>query len=73
MDELMDGQKNAWCDWNLHAFARAHELGHRSTGNEDHALSIIRLTERRVELLGKLPHVHGNTQQKAQRELHRTA
>jgi len=54
MDELMDGLKDAWCDWSLHAFSRAHELGYRSTGNEDHALSIIRLEERRVELLGKL-------------------
>ena len=33
-----------------------HELGYRSTGNEDHALSIIRLEERRVELLGKMEH-----------------
>ena len=54
MDELMVGLKDVWCDWSLHAFSRAHELGYRSTGNEDHALSIIRLEERRVEILGKL-------------------
>jgi len=53
LDELMDGLKDAWCDWSLDAFARAHELGYRSTGDGDHALSIIRLKERRVELLGK--------------------
>ena len=35
-------------------FLAAHRMGLASTGNTRHALSVVRLLERRVELLGKM-------------------
>jgi hypothetical protein len=53
MEELMGAD-----DYNnntiLAAFARAHDLGYESTANSEHALSFIRVQERRVELLGNM-------------------
>jgi hypothetical protein len=68
MEELMEGRglmasdlEDARCDYILWVFSKAH--GHEkdnflrekeiSTASRDHALSIIRLQKRRVELLGK--------------------
>ena len=44
MEELMVGQTDAYCDYHLHIFSRAHEMGKASS--HDHALSVIRLEVR---------------------------
>ena len=54
MEELMEGRPDAYRDWTLNSFGKAHDSGYRSTGKNDHALAFIRLGQRRVELLGTL-------------------
>ena len=56
MEELLDdaNEDDKMCDSIFFTFAAAHGLGKTSTGSKFHALSIIRLEERRVELLGTI-------------------
>ena len=54
MEETMEGKSDAVCSNVLHVFAQAHALGFNSTFNSDHALSIVHLDSRRVEVLGKM-------------------
>ncbi|KAJ1483729.1 hypothetical protein T484DRAFT_1895394 [Baffinella frigidus] len=54
MEELMENQKDAICNRILAGFVDAHMMGVNSTGNADHALSVVSLNERRIELLGKM-------------------
>ena len=54
LDELMATAPDAVCSVFLLAMIEAHNLGQSSTGSPHHALSRIRLLERRVELLGRL-------------------
>ena len=56
MEELMERQEDATCNRILALFVDAHMMGLNSTGINDHALSVISLNERRVELLGKMQH-----------------
>ena len=52
MAVIFEGTADSGCEAVLAIFASAHELV--PTGRHDHALSVIRLHGRRVELLGKL-------------------
>ena len=54
MEQLIEGEDDSDCDSILAAFAHAHRLGFLSTRSTDHALSIVSLQERRVELLGEM-------------------
>jgi len=56
MAVTIEGTADSYCADILHIFAIAHAMPSVSTltGSRDHALSIIRLQGRRVELLGKL-------------------
>ena len=55
MDEMIENNStNATCAYILDVFSVAHMGGYGSTGSKDHALSIVRLEERRGEVLGKM-------------------
>jgi len=54
MEELLEGQEDARCNIVIHTFMTGHVFARDSTGSRDHSLSVIRLEERRVELLGKM-------------------
>jgi hypothetical protein len=54
LEEMMANQTDANCSSLLKAFARSHTMGFNSTGNDEHALSAVRLEIRRVEVLGKM-------------------
>ena len=54
VDELLEGRGDAVCNYFLEVFARAHVMGRNATRSRTHALSVIRLEERRIELLGKM-------------------
>ena len=55
MDEMIENNStNATCAYILDVFSVAHRGGYGSTGSKDHALSIVRLEERRGEVLGKM-------------------
>ena len=54
MEELMSGQPAAMQESILAIFSTAHHYGLNATGSKDHAVSIVRLDEQRVELLGNM-------------------
>ena len=54
MEEMMENQGDLSCNSVLEGFSRSHTLGLNSTGNAEHALSVVRLETRRVEVLGKM-------------------
>ena len=54
MEDLMANQTDASDTSVLEAFSRSHTLGWNSTGNAEHALSVVRLETRRFEVLGKM-------------------
>jgi len=54
MEEVMATETDHNCDFFLLATLDAHRLGDSSTGSPHHVISILRLRELRVELLGKM-------------------
>ena len=54
MENMMDNQTDARCSNILALFADAHRRRFSSEGGTDHALSIVRLETRHVEVLGKM-------------------
>ena len=54
MDELMEGKTDELCLTLLSIFIYANEAAISSTGIREHAISCVRLGERRVELQGKM-------------------
>jgi hypothetical protein len=54
MEELMEGQSDAFCSQVLGAFLFGHHWGLYSTASNDHARSYFQLGERHVELFGKM-------------------
>jgi len=54
MEEMMHGQPDSVCNDILRKFHLSHTSEHLSTGSQHHLLSIIRLGEERIALLGKM-------------------
>ena len=54
MEQLLEGESDAARNYRLDVFRWAHTLAWRATGSRDHALSVVRLQERRIELLGNM-------------------
>jgi len=54
MEELMLGQSAALQESILESFSRAHEGGLAATARDDHRVSVVRLFEQRIELLGNM-------------------
>ena len=54
VEELLEGRGDAVCNYFLEVFTRAHVMGRNATRSRTHALSVIRLEKRRIELLGKM-------------------
>jgi hypothetical protein len=52
LENLLEGQSDAAHNAILLQFKRAHVVAQRSTGGTHHALAIVRLEDRRIELLG---------------------
>jgi len=56
MEELMEGVTDALCDTILHAFMKAHMLQIPIKGPLVAVPKVLRLEDRRIELLGKMQH-----------------
>ena len=54
MEDWMEGQSDDECENILALFNRAHFWAFKSTGSKHHALSIVRLETRRVEVCGRM-------------------
>ena len=54
MEELVAHLPDDFCSLILTAFSDAHHMGFLATDSKDHAHSCVRLSERRIALLGKL-------------------
>jgi len=52
VEQLLEGQSNATRVSVLNNSMWAHKVGMNSTGSSDHALAVVRLQDRRIELLG---------------------
>jgi len=54
LEQLMEGRADAARDYLLDDFQWAHDAALRATGSADHALAIVWLQDRRIEILGKM-------------------
>jgi len=54
MGDLMAGMPDKSCEMILGVFSQAHKFGMTSTGNKQHAIKVVALETRRVELLGRI-------------------
>lgn len=53
MEEMLEAEKDDACCDILRAFSRAHMLGISGSAKEEHAVEVVRLEGRRIDLLGK--------------------
>ena len=54
MEQLLEGRLDAARNLTLYDFEWAHSAAWNATGSADHALAVIRLQDRRIELLGSM-------------------
>jgi len=54
LDQLLEGRSDAARDSVLDKFTWAHAVASNATGSTDHALAVVRLQDRRIELLGNM-------------------
>jgi hypothetical protein len=54
MEQLLEGRSDAARNGTLEAFMCAHAFACDATGSTDHALAVVRLEDRRIELLGNI-------------------
>ena len=54
LEKFLDGRSDAACDSTLEVFTWAHAVACTATGRTDHALAVVRLQDRRIEILGKM-------------------
>ena len=54
MEEMLHNQDDETCNDVLRAFSRAHLLGIAGSSKEDHAVEVVRIEGRRVDLLGRV-------------------
>ena len=54
LEQLLEGLSDAARHDVLHNFKWAHAVAWGATGNTDHALAVVRLQNRRIEILGNM-------------------
>jgi hypothetical protein len=54
LGQLLEVRSDAACDFSLDVFRWAHAAAWDATGSTDHALAVVRLQDRRIEILGNM-------------------